>query len=69
MDLEQSSTAYHICSITSCLLLLLEDILLKTLLPIITVVVPTLIALTYLLIAHQKLNKTVKMANQTKAED
>jgi len=25
MDLEQSSAAYHICSITSCLLLSLED--------------------------------------------
>jgi len=33
-DLEQSSTAYHICSVTSCLLLLLEDILLRTPLPI-----------------------------------
>ena len=39
-DLEQSSAAYHICSITSCLLLSLEDILLRTLLPVITVVVP-----------------------------
>ena len=40
MDLEQSSAAYHICSVTSCLLLSLEDILLRTLLPVITVVVP-----------------------------
>ena len=40
MDLEQLSTAYHICSVTSCLLLSLEDILLRTLLPVITVVVP-----------------------------
>ena len=56
-DLEQSSVAYHICSVTSCLLLSLEDILLRTLLPVITVIVPakwqsfmdTLIALTYLL--------------------
>jgi len=40
MDLEQSSTAYHICSVTSRLLLSLEDILLRTLLSIITVVVP-----------------------------
>ena len=60
-DLEQSSAAYHICSVTSRLLLSLEDILLRTLLPIITVVVPVkwhchlwtmldmLIALTYLL--------------------
>jgi len=39
-DLEQSSAAYHICSVTSCLLLSLEDILLRTLLPVITVVVP-----------------------------
>jgi len=39
-DLKQSSAAYHICSVTSCLLLLLEDILLQTLLHIITVVVP-----------------------------
>jgi len=39
-DLEQSSAAYHICCITSCLLLSLEDILLRTLLPVITVVVP-----------------------------
>ena len=60
MDLEQSSAAYHICSVTSCLLLSLEDILLRTLLPVIIVVVPakwhchlnsfmdTLIALIYL---------------------
>ena len=54
-DLEQSSAAYHICFITSCLLLLLEDILLRTLLPVITVVrevtlsfMDTLIALIYL---------------------
>ena len=33
-DLEQSSAAYHICSVTSCLLLALEDILLRTLLPV-----------------------------------
>ena len=39
-DLEQSSTAYHICSVTSRLLLSLEDTLLRTLLPVITVVVP-----------------------------
>ena len=38
--LEQSSAAYHICSVTSSLLLSLEDILLRTLLPVITVVVP-----------------------------
>jgi len=31
-DLEHSSAAYHICSVTSCLLLSLEDILLWTLL-------------------------------------
>ena len=30
MDLELSSAAYHICSVTSCLLLSLEDILLRT---------------------------------------
>jgi len=36
-DLEQSSAAYHICSVTSRLLLLLEDILLRTLLPVIVV--------------------------------
>ena len=30
LELEQSCTAYHICSVTSCLLLLLEDILLRT---------------------------------------
>ena len=30
MDLEQSSAAYHICSVTSCLLLSLEDILLTS---------------------------------------
>jgi len=40
-DLEQYSASYHICSVTSCLLLSLEDILLWTMLPIITVVVPT----------------------------
>ena len=40
-DLEQSSTAYHICSVTSRLLLSLEDILLRTLLPMITFVMPT----------------------------
>jgi len=34
-DLEQSSAAYLICSVTSCLLLSLEDILLRTLLPVI----------------------------------
>ena len=39
-DLEQSSAAYHICSVTSRLLLSLEDILLRTLLLVITVVVP-----------------------------
>jgi len=39
-DLAQSSTAYHICSVTSRLLLSLEDILLRTLLPVITVVMP-----------------------------
>ena len=39
-DLEQSSAAYHICSVTSCLLLSLEDLLLRTLIPVITVVVP-----------------------------
>jgi len=39
-DLEQSSAAYHICSVTSRLLLSFEDILLWTLLPVITVVVP-----------------------------
>jgi len=38
--LEQSSAAYHICCVTSCLLLSLEDILLRTLLSVITVVVP-----------------------------
>jgi len=32
-DLEQSSAACHICSVTSCLLLSPEDILLRTLLP------------------------------------
>ena len=31
---------HHICSVASCLLLSLEDILLRTLLPVITVVVP-----------------------------
>ena len=41
-DLEQSSAAYHICSITSHLLLSLEDILLWTLLPVITVVMPAM---------------------------
>jgi len=39
-DLEQSSAAHHVCSVTSRLLLWLEDILLRTLLPVITVVVP-----------------------------
>ena len=39
-NLEQSSAAYHICSVSSCLLLSLEDTLLRTLLPVITVVVP-----------------------------
>jgi len=39
-DLEQSSAAYHICSVTSRLLLSLEDIRLRTLLPVITAVVP-----------------------------
>ena len=39
-DLEQSSAAYNICSVTSRLLLSLEDILLRTLLRVITVVVP-----------------------------
>ena len=39
-DLEQSSAAYHIVSVTSCLLLLLEDILLWTLLSVITAVMP-----------------------------
>jgi len=38
--LEQSSAAYHICSVTSRLLLSLEDIRLRALLPVITVVVP-----------------------------
>jgi len=36
-DLEQSSAAYHICSVTSSLLFSLEDILLRTLLVVITV--------------------------------
>jgi len=40
MYLEQSSAALHICSITSHLLLSSEDILLQTLLSVITVVVP-----------------------------
>jgi len=40
VDLEQSSAAYHICSVTSRLLLSLADILLQTLLLVITVVVP-----------------------------
>jgi len=35
-DLEQSSAAYHICSVTSRLLLSLEDIILQTQLPVIT---------------------------------
>jgi len=42
-DLEQSSagcSTFRICSITSCLLLSFEDVLLRTLLPVITVVVP-----------------------------
>ena len=39
-DTEQPSAAYHICSVTSCLLPSLEDTLLRTLLPVITVVVP-----------------------------
>ena len=49
-DLEQSSAAYHI-SVTSRLLLSLEYILLRTLLPVIAVVVPAKrqFALTYLL--------------------
>jgi len=34
------AAAYHICSVTSCLLLSLKYILLRTLLPVITVVVP-----------------------------
>jgi len=38
-NLEQSFAAYHICSVSSRLLFSLEDILLRTLLPIITVVV------------------------------
>ena len=55
-DLEQSSAAYHICSVTSSLLLSLEDMLLPTMLPLIVVPLEvtlwsmdTLIALTYLL--------------------
>jgi len=52
-----SGTVFHICSVTSRLLLSSEDALLGTLLPVITVVVPakwlssmdTLIALTYLI--------------------
>jgi len=36
----QSSAAYHVCSITSCLLFSLEDILLRPLLPVITVFMP-----------------------------
>ena len=39
VDLEQSSTAYHICSVISRLLFSFEDTLLRTLLPVITVVV------------------------------
>jgi len=39
MDLELSAAGYHICSITSRLLLSPEDILLRILLTIITVVV------------------------------
>jgi len=41
-DLEQSSAAYHICSVASCLLLSLEDIglLLRTLLPVILLSCP-----------------------------
>ena len=39
-DPEQSSAAYHICSVTSRLLLSPEDILLRTLFLVITVVVP-----------------------------
>jgi len=38
-DLEQSSAAYHICSVTSRLLISLKDILFQSLLPVITVVV------------------------------
>ena len=39
-DLEQSSVAYYICFVTSCLLLSFGDILLRTLLTVISVVVP-----------------------------
>jgi len=58
-DLEQSSAAYHICSVTSRLLLSLEDILLRKLLPVIDCCralevtlsfMDMLIALTYLLL-------------------
>jgi len=57
MDLEQSSTAYHICSVTSCVLLWLKDLLLQTLLTcnyccareLTLSFMDTLIALTYLL--------------------
>jgi len=56
-DLEQSSAAYHICSVTSCLLLSLEDILLRTVprndccraREVTLSFIDTLIALTYLL--------------------
>jgi len=39
-DLEQSFAEYHICSVTSRLLLSLEDILLRTLLPVILLSCP-----------------------------
>jgi len=39
-DLSQSSAAYHICSVTSCLLLSLKDIFLRTLLPVILLSCP-----------------------------
>jgi len=39
-DVERSSASYHVHDVTFRLLLLLEDILLRTLLPVITVVVP-----------------------------
>jgi len=41
IDSEYHIVAYHIFSVTFRLLLLLEDVLLLTLLPVITVVVPS----------------------------
>ena len=75
-DLEQSFAAYRICSVTFRLLLSLEDILLGTLLPVITVVVPAkrhchfygYVNRSYLLTSSTLIRSTVRIHDVSKPD-